>query len=161
MKVFIIYLTLGLIFLTFQTTLLQTLLPSGLIPDIPLVMIFYLGFHRGSMDGLITSFSLGCLADIFSGGIVGVTPLSFISIFVMVYFMAKRVVFHSLLTKIGGTTAFALLKGGIVYLILMGLTSNPEIPFLTVIVPSAVLTGMISPAIFNLLDRVENLYQNE
>lgn len=153
MKVFIIYLVIGFISLTLQTTLFQSL-P---FPDIPLIMTFYLGFHGNPTRGVITSFSLGYLADAFSSGILGITSFSLISIFIIVYLLAKRLAFNPPLVRIGGVVFISLLKGGIVYILITGLTSKPGVPLFSVILPIAILTGMVSPIIFNILDRATSL----
>ena len=152
MKTFFIYLILASIFLIIKTTILHILLPSVLIPDVILIMVFYLGFRRNSIEGVITVFALGYLSDVFSGGIIGVSSFTLVFIFVATSIFAKALILNNVVTKIGGVFVMSILKGILTYIALKFL--NEKIPFY-IILPTAVSTGIISLFIIFLLERVE------
>lgn len=152
MKSFVIYLVLALLFLVIDNTLLHILLPSILIPDVILVMVFYLGFNNRSVSGALTAFSLGYLTDVFSAGVIGTSSFTLVFVFAATSLLAKLISLDNMLIKIGGTAFMSVVKGTLTYLVLRLL--NQEIPFY-IIFPTAIFTGIASPFVFNLLKRVE------
>lgn len=155
MKSFLIYLIFSTVFLTFNATLLQIIFPYGILPDFILIMVFYLGFHRRSIVGVITSFSLGIVADIFSSGVVGATSFGLIFVFAITNMLSKKMTADALPIKVGGVFIMALLKANLVYAVLRILLFNKDVPFYAFAVPAAITTALVSPLVFNLLDRIE------
>lgn len=152
MKSLVIYLVLALLFLVIDNTLLHLLFPPFLIPDVILIMVFYLGFNNRSASGALTAFSLGYLADVFSAGVVGTSSFTLVFVFAVTSLLAKLISLDNMLVKIGGTAFMSIVKGTLTYLILRFL--NQEIPFY-IIFPTAIFTGIASPFVFNLLKKVE------
>ncbi|MBI5875261.1 MAG: rod shape-determining protein MreD [Deltaproteobacteria bacterium] len=152
MKNFVIYLFLALLFLVIDNTLLHLLFPPFLIPDVILIMVFYLGFNNRSASGALTAFSLGYLTDVFSAGVVGTSSFTLVFVFAVTSLLAKLISLDNMLVKIGGTAFMSIVKGTLTYLILRFL--NQGIPFY-IIFPAAIFTGIASPFVFNLLKRVE------
>lgn len=152
MKRFVIYFALALLFLVIESTLLRILLPSLLIPDIILIMVFYIGFNNRSASGALTAFTLGYLADVFSAGVIGTSSFTLVFVFILASLSAKVISLDNALIEIGGTIFMSILKGILTYIVLGFL--NHEIPFY-IIFPTAVSTGIASPVIFNLLKRIE------
>lgn len=148
MKSFFTYLGLALLFLVIESTLLYHVLPSFLIPDVILIMVFHLGFNNRSTSGALTAFTLGYLADVFSGGVIGASSFVFVFIFVITSFLAKIISLNSIMIKIGGAIVMSILKGILAYLLLRLI--NEEIPLYTIF-PTAISTGIASPFIINLL----------
>lgn len=156
MKGFLIYLILGTSFLTLNAAILHVISPYGILPDFILIMVFYLGFHRRSIEGVITSFFLGLIADTFSSGVVGTTSFGLVFIFAVTRLLSKKMDFNSMPIKIGGAFIMTLLKANLVYLVLRILLFNRDVSFYAFAVPAAIITAIISPVVFNLLDRLEN-----
>lgn len=152
MKKTLIYFILAVLFLIIESTLAQTILPPLLIPDVILIMVFYLGFHRVSIEGVLITFMLGYLADAFAGGIIGLSSFTLLLIFILTSRLSKIVALNSLLIKIGGTAFMSILKGAATYIFLRFL--NQEIPFY-IIFPIAVSTAIVSPVVINILQKVE------
>ncbi|HBO83845.1 MAG TPA: rod shape-determining protein MreD [Deltaproteobacteria bacterium] len=155
MKTFVVYLIIGIIFQILNTTLLQAILPYNFLPDFMLVLVFYLGFHRRSVEGVITSFSLGFITDTFSGGVMGITSFGLVSVFVLTYALSRKMTADALPVKIGGTFIMALLKAGLIYIVLRAILFGRDTQFYTLAIPSALSTALLSPFVFSLLDRVE------
>ncbi|MEK7829299.1 MAG: rod shape-determining protein MreD [Deltaproteobacteria bacterium] len=152
MKKFIVYLVFALLFLVIENTLLILFLPSLLIPDVILIMVFYLGFSNRSTLGVLTAFSLGYLTDVFSAGVIGASSFTLVVVFVITSMLARLLNLNSMLIKIGGTIFMSILKGILTYIVFRFL--NQDIPFY-IIFPTAISTGIISPFIFTLLKKVE------
>jgi rod shape-determining protein MreD len=157
MKNFIVYLVLALIFLVIENTLLVLFLPSLLIPDFILIMVFYLGFSNRSISGMLSAFSLGYLTDVFSAGVIGSSSFTLVVVFVITSMLARLLNLNSMLIKIGGTIFMSILKGILTYIIFRFL--NHDIPFY-IIFPTAITTGIISPFIFTLLKKVGKKTRN-
>ncbi|MEK7689261.1 MAG: rod shape-determining protein MreD [Deltaproteobacteria bacterium] len=152
MKKFIVYLVFALLFLVIENTLLILFFPSLLIPDVILIMVFYLGFSNRSTLGVLTAFSLGYLTDVFSAGVIGASSFTLVVVFAVTSMLARLLNLNSMLIKIGGTIFMSILKGILTYLVFRFL--NQDIPFY-IIFPAAISTGIISPFIFTLLKKVE------
>jgi len=148
MKSFFTYLGLALLFLVIESTLLYHVLPSFLIPDVILIMVFHLGFNNRSTSGALTAFTLGYLADVFSGWVIGTSSFAFVFVFVITSMLAKIVSLNSIMIKIGGAIFMSILKGILAYLLLR--LTNEEIPLYTIFT-TAISTGIASPFIINLL----------
>lgn len=152
MKNFIVYLVFALLFLVIENTLLILFFPSLLIPDVILIMVFYLGFSNRSISGMLTAFSLGYLTDVFSAGVIGASSFTLVVVFVITSMLARLLNLNSMLIKVGGAIFMSILKGILTYIVFRFL--NQDIP-LYIIFPTAISTGIISPFIFTLLKKVE------
>lgn len=155
MKILTIYLVLAALFLIIESTILSILFPSLLIPDVILIMVFYLGFGNASIEGVLTIFALGYLSDIFSGGIIGLSSFTLLMVFIITTRLSKIISLNSMLIKVGGTIFISIIKGILTYTSLRFL--NQEIPFY-IIFPIAVSTGIVSPFIFALLNKIESYF---
>ncbi|MBI3399133.1 MAG: rod shape-determining protein MreD [Deltaproteobacteria bacterium] len=155
MKNFLIYLAVALLFLVIESTLFRILLPSLLIPDVILIMTIYLGFHNASIEGVLTTFILGYIADVFSGGIIGLSSFTLILIFLITTGLSKTITLNSMLVKIAGTIFLSIVKGIFTYIALIFL--NQAIPFY-IIFPIAISTGISSSFIFILLSKIESYF---
>ncbi|MBI5683026.1 MAG: rod shape-determining protein MreD, partial [Deltaproteobacteria bacterium] len=136
----------------------------GIFPDFLLIMVFYLGLHSKSpahakskegIEGVILSFLLGLIADIFSSGVIGATSFGLVFIFILTHLLSGKMTFDVLPVKTGGVFIMTLLKANLVYVVLRMLLFDRNIPFYIYAVPSAIITTVVSPLVFNLLDRIE------
>lgn len=136
----------------FYLILKSTLFPNFPLPDIPLLIVFYLAYRRANVEGVVFSFILGYIEDAFTGGVVGSTSFSLIAIFIAVHLFGKKVHFSTPAMRAGGAALFVLLKGVITYYILR--SASLEVRFLFVIIIQAALTGLLAPAVFAFLSKV-------
>ena len=68
---------LGLVFLLFQILLSDFLVIRGIRPDFMLILILYISFKFGSLNGVILGFTLGILEDLISAGsLMGLSSLT-------------------------------------------------------------------------------------
>lgn len=164
MKRLAIYLVTAVFFLIINSTIAAALLPVGIFPDFLLILVFNLALRskssasidrRQGVEGVIASFILGLIADIFSGSIIGTTSFGLVCIYVFTHLLSGKMLFDSPLVKIGGVFIMTLTKAGLVYMILRIMLFDSSISFYIYAVPSAIITAGVSPLLFNILDRVD------
>ena len=92
---------LGLVALLFQILLSDFLVIRGIRPDFMLILVLYVSFQFGSLNGVILGFSLGILEDLISSGsLMGLSSLTkSISGFLIgrlkgKYYIMNPIVFH-------------------------------------------------------------------
>jgi rod shape-determining protein MreD len=88
---YLIVLLLGILAAVLQSTLLRLLLPQVFVPDIMLLLVLYTSLLFPSGKGLLLSFALGLLGDLFSGAPEGLNALFSITLFVLSKAIQARV----------------------------------------------------------------------
>jgi rod shape-determining protein MreD len=78
---YLIVLLLGILAAVLQSTLLRALLPPDFVPDVILLIVLYGSLLFPLGKGLLASFTLGLLADLFSGAPEGLNALFAIVVF--------------------------------------------------------------------------------
>ncbi|MDO8427359.1 MAG: rod shape-determining protein MreD [Deltaproteobacteria bacterium] len=145
MKELLLFLPLSIVFLAIKSTLFVSL-P---LPDLPLIIIFYMGYRRASLEGVLLSFALGYLDDAFNGSIIGSTSFALVTIFLAVFLLSKKVQFSTPALRAGGVGAAAIIKGLLSYSVLR--FTNVDVYFFTQVILHAVVTGVFaSPIIIGL-----------
>lgn len=152
MKEFLIFLPLTIVYLGFKSTLFANI-P---VPDLPLIIAFFMAYRKLSIEGVLLAFVLGYIDDAFGGGIMGSTSFSLIFIFLSVHLLSKIVHFSTPAIRAGGAGAAALVKGILTYYILR--FANLEVHFLPHVLLQAVMTGIFAPAIITLLMRIITVF---
>jgi rod shape-determining protein MreD len=150
MKILSVYVLLVIIYLSIKSTLLANI-PS---PDLSLVIVFYIASQKASLKGPILGFILGYIEDVFSGGILGMTSLTLVIIFIAVNMLSKRMSFDTTLAKTLGVGLMGVIKGVLYYLILSFI--NPDISILSPIFLTPLITGLLAPPIILLLSKINN-----
>ncbi len=89
MRDFIVFIPLAIIYLSFRVTIT----PELPIPDISVLIVFFLATRRPSTEGVFLSFILGYIDDIFSGTIVGSSSFSLVIIYTVLCFVSRKVAF--------------------------------------------------------------------
>lgn len=148
MRDFLVFLPAAIIYLIFKSTLFSTV-P---VPDVPLLMVFYLAYSRPGLEGVVLSFIVGYTEDVFTGGVLGSTSYALTSVFVAVYMLSKKMHFTTPHMRAGSAAALTVLKGVLVYTVLR--YANPEAPFLWGILLQAAVTGAFAPAVITGLERL-------
>jgi len=153
-----ILLLLGILFLTFQTTLLSYLPIQRIRPDIILVLILYWGFTLPSVSGGIHALFLGYLMDLFSGNSFGLYTFTRPLLFYLAHLFKGRLYLESLPSQSLFVFVFAQFEGLLILTLLAALNPAPLgnlYPlFFTFFLPQSLLTGIITPVLFLLLQRI-------
>lgn len=88
---YLIVLFLGTLAALLQSTLLRALFPQTFVPDVILLLVLYGSLLFPFGKGLVLSFALGLLSDLFSGAPDGMNALFSITLFVMSKALQARV----------------------------------------------------------------------
>src|SRR5215813_9658356 len=72
-----------------QTTVFPVLAPSGLAPNLLLVLVVYLGVHQFGAVGAVGAFALGYFLDTFSGTLLGLHAFAFTVVYLGVHHVAR------------------------------------------------------------------------
>jgi len=151
MKDFLLFLPLTIVYLVLKSTIF----PSVPIPDVPLLIVFYLAYTRPSVEGALLGFAIGYIEDAFTAGIFGSTSFSLVVIFVLVHLLSRKVHFSTPMMRAGAAAALTLLKGALIYTILS--FTDFDVPFIGRFVFQAVITGAFAPAIITLFARLTRM----
>lgn len=145
-----LFIPLALVYMAFKSTLF-TNVP---LPDLPLLMVFYLAFRSSSVEGVIFAFVLGYMEDVLGGGIIGSTSFALIIVFMAVHLTGKRLHFTTVSTMAGGAALAVLVKGALIYLV-VGLVGFKAALFTDVIL-QAVVTGVCAHSIIRLMYKLSS-----
>ncbi|MFQ5442596.1 MAG: rod shape-determining protein MreD [Thermodesulfobacteriota bacterium] len=148
MKDLLIFLLVTTAYLVIKSTLFSTV-P---LPDIPVLVAFYVAYTRPSIQGVLLCFAIGYIEDVFGGGILGSGSLTLVTIFIAVYLISKKVHFTSPALTAVAAAALTFIKGVILFALLSSINENVYFPFRIFI--EAVITGAFAPAVFNIFDRL-------
>jgi len=148
----------GILFLTFQTTLLPFLPIQRIRPDIVLILILFWGLTYPPVQGGILSFILGYLMDLFSGNSFGLYTFSRPLLFYMAQLFKGRLYLEGVLSQFLFVFFFALFEGLLILTLLSALNPIPLgnlYPILfTFYLPQSFLTALITPLVFLLLKKL-------
>ncbi|HBG45507.1 MAG TPA: rod shape-determining protein MreD [Deltaproteobacteria bacterium] len=151
MKEFILFLPLTIAYLALKSTLF----PGIPLPDVPLIIVFYMAYRKASAEGAISAFALGYLDDAFSGGIIGTSSFALIVIFLAVRYLAWIVQFTTPAIRAAGVFAAALMKGALTYYALK--VTDVDVYFFSGVVLAAMVTAFLAPAVIALLQKITSL----
>jgi len=135
-KEILAFFPIALVFMAFKSTLFSAM-P---LPDVPLLMVFYLAYRRPSVEGVAFAFVVGYMDDVLCGGIIGSTSFAYVIIFMLVHLAGQRLHFTTVFTRSGGAVVAVLLKGALVYTVISFVGLHVRI-FVDVLM-QAILTGI-------------------
>ncbi len=141
MRNFVLFIPLTVLFLTVKCTVL----PFTPLPDLPLIIVFYLACERSSVEGAFLSFIIGYIDDVFHGAVAGITSFALVSVFIMVYLLAKKVHFSTPGIQAFGVVFMFLIKVILIYTVLS--LNSLEISFLSQIASTGIVTGIFTPLV--------------
>lgn len=149
MKVFILYLSVGIVIIVGQTTVLTMPFSKGFLYDLIIPVVVFIRLHLPVRQGVLLVLSLGFIMDVFSGGTFGLYLTVYFWIFLGVqaissFFDVKGGLFRSLLIGVcvlsqnvfffifavfSAGTAWALfpMLGHVVLQVLLGAATGPAL----------------------------------
>lgn len=148
MKEILLFLPIAVVYLAVKTTIF----PSFPLPDIPLLMVFYLAYTRPSTAVVLFAFALGFIDDAFSGGIIGATSFALVVIFIAVYLFSRFVQFTTPSLKAGGGLATAILKGLLTFSVLK--FSSLSVHFFSHVLLQGFVTAVFAPLVIAVFSKV-------
>jgi len=131
--------------------------------DLLAVIIAYLFLFYGQAPAATFAFGQGLLIDLLSGGIHGVYTFIYLSIFGCIYLGSRLFNLEYPKGQVLLISSVVLLKKILLLLVLITFSQEIFFPrsFLLVSVVSAIITGIIAPIVFYLLDFLRSLFLRE
>lgn len=151
MSDFIIFLPLTFLYLILKSTLFSSL-P---VPDLPLLIVFYMAYRKPSIEGAALAFILGYIDDAFSGGVIGSTSFCLIFIYAATRLSAGKVQFSTPFVRAGGAGIAEFVKGVLMYAVLR--LTGLNVHFSGWVFLDSVITAAFAPAIITLFTRLKSL----
>jgi len=149
MKTFALYLLIVVVYLSIRSSLLGAL-PA---PNLSLIIVFYIAAQRGSYEGAVFSFILGYIEDVFSGGLIGMTSLSLVVVFMAAHHLSKRVDLDTATAKMLGVGLISLIQGILICLVLYFLFHT--LPPVTPLLLTLIMTGVLAPPLLTMIARID------
>lgn len=135
----------------------QTTTVAGLTPSLLLPLIVFMGVHEYSMvRGAMLSLALGYFFDVLAAAPIGLFSFTSVAVFVVSRVAGVRLAAQTLPTRIALAFVFSLVEGVIVVILtaLFGGDAMRSRALATMVLPSAVVTAVAAPFVFNLAQRV-------
>ena len=151
MKEFLLFLPITAVYLALKSTLF----PDFPLPDLPLIIVFFMAYRRPSLEGALLGFVLGYMDDAFNGGIIGSTSFSLVFIFLVIHLFARKVSFSTPALRAGGVAVAMLIKGVLMYLVIR--SANASASFFTFALLHALVTGICAPPVIMALSWLAEL----
>lgn len=129
----------------------------GITPSLILPLIVFTGVHEYSVArGAALAFILGYALDLFAGAPVGLFTFVSVAVFVLARAAGVRLLAQTLVTQLALAFGFALVQSVTVLVLLAIFGKNPYSPraLLSLVLPHAAATAIISPIIFRIAEKV-------
>ncbi|VAV82395.1 hypothetical protein MNBD_DELTA01-896 [hydrothermal vent metagenome] len=151
MKNYIIFLPITIIYLSMKSTLASTL-P---LPELTVMITIFIAYEKSSLDGVILSFILGYIDDVFTGGVIGSSSFSLVLIYIIIHLLTQKVELSTVTSRAGVAAALTLLKMITVWVIIRA--TGLAVPFSFQILLTAIVTGLFAPVIIVVFLRLKRL----
>ena len=148
MKELLAFIPISIVYLAIRSTVLANI-P---VPDVPLIMVFFMACKNASLEGLLLAFVLGYLEDAFTGGVIGSSSFALIIVYITAHLASKKAHFSTPGIRVGGAIFFSFLKSLLIYTVLRATSVKAEIYW--GLAAGAVATGVFAPAVMNMLARL-------
>lgn len=157
MKRILLFFLLGVLVLTFQTTLLRFFPIQRIRPDFMLIFTLYLGFSFSPIPGAILAFFLGYLVDLLSGNTFGLYTFSRPLLFYGAYLFKSKFYVEGFSSQFIFVFLLAFLEGILILMFLTLLSPEPLLglypSYFVSLFPQATFTALITPLFFILARR--------
>jgi rod shape-determining protein MreD len=156
---YLIVLLVGMLAALIQSTLLRALFPQTFVPDIVLLLVLYGSLLFPFGKGLLLSFALGILSDLFSGAPEGQSALFSITLFMLSKAIQARVFMKGFRAVWGLTLLAFTLKAPYYALlaILFGLHFPPPADAVLIWLGEFVSSLLLMPVLFYVVSRTLGL----
>ncbi len=156
MKRGLVFLLFALLLVVFQVTAPDIIFSGKMGVELSLALVIYAGFYLRFVEGAIISFILGFILDSLTGTISGLFTLLYGIIFIISALFSLRV-YAEKFAFIAIFTFICSLVEGILIIFFFGLIYGVNMvhDMANVFLPQALAAGILSPALFEFLRRVE------
>jgi rod shape-determining protein MreD len=152
MKDFILFNVISIIYWSFKSTIM----PSVPVPDISMLIVFFMAVRGVSVQGLIIAFTLGYIDDTFSGAVLGSSSFALIITYITIYLFCQRISLSTTTGKLMGGFFTVLIKG--VFTLLALTLTDIEINYFGTYIPVAITTALFAPAILYLIKYLQGIH---
>jgi rod shape-determining protein MreD len=155
-----LFLGVGLLLLVIQGNLHRLLghVPlAGIIPNLVLPLIIFMGVHEYSMvRGAFLACALGYAIDLLGGAPVGLFTFICVSVFVLSRAAGVRLAAQTVMTQMALALAFALFESVTVLMLIAIFGRDPHSPraLVALVLPHAATTALASPIVFRIAERL-------
>ncbi len=157
MKRVLLFFLLGVLVLTFQTTLLRFFPIQRIRPDLMLIFTLYLGFSFPPIPGGILAFLLGYLVDLLSGNTLGLYTFSRPLLFYGAYLFKSKFYLEGFSSQFIFVFLLTFLEGILILMFLTLLSPESLIglypSYFVSLFPQFTFTALITPFLFILARR--------
>jgi rod shape-determining protein MreD len=129
----------------------------GLTPDLVLPLIIFVGVHEPSMaKGAFLAFAIGYAEDLLAGAPIGLFTFVSVAIWWLSRIAGVRLTAQTWLTRASLGLVFSLIEGALLLVLLavFGSDNRRPVELSSVVVPHALSTGLFSPLLFRLAQRL-------
>lgn len=130
---------------------------TGATPNLVLPMVVYLGIHEESMArGALLSFGLGWELDLLGGGPAFIHRFTLVAVWWLSRIASSRVSTQSVVMRLPLAFAASLAESAIILTLLaiFGLDSKRPLELSALLLPRALATTLLAPAVFDLSHRL-------
>lgn len=149
MRDYLTYIPLALIYFAFTGTIF-TNIP---VPDLTILLAFYLSYRKPSVQGVVLIFILGYIEDTVCGGIIGSSSAALTLLYATGFIFASRLEYSDPLTKTYVVFGASLIKASIVFTIVS--LKIHEVVFEPMAVATAIISGLLAPMIIRFFDSID------
>lgn len=147
---FILFLLLGLIAITLQSTFFSYFTIMGVKPDLLLIMVVFTAFIKGSKYGGIFGFMLGLIEDLITGRFIGMNALIKGSLGYLIGLTEGKIYKENLLAP-GLLLLLASLLQGVLTVLLFNITGTNfalKEQMYKIIIPTAIYNAGLGPLFY-------------
>ncbi len=157
MKRILLPLSVGILFVTLQTTLFSLPFLQRIRPDLVLVLILTFAFSFSPILGGILSLFLGYLMDLFSGNTFGLFTFSRPMVFYMAQIIKDHFFLENFRSKFLFTFSMGLIEGLLILIFLKALNPGPHTHlyplFYKFLLPQSFFTGLLALGLIPLFNK--------
>ena len=159
LKRFALILLLGLVAVWIQGTVLRSFFsPQGVVPNLLLILVVFLGFYEVSVFGAILAFAIGLEFDLFSGVRLGPWAGTLVFLYGSLACFAQRIFVDSSLSSMVAVFFSSIVGSGMYLLFMYG--SHPSAgDMIWTLLLEALFTAVCAPFIFAFLKKT--VYKRE
>ncbi|HET9957951.1 MAG TPA: hypothetical protein VFQ61_25810 [Polyangiaceae bacterium] len=129
----------------------------GLSPDLVLPLILFVGVHEPSMSkGALLAFGIGYAKDLLAGAPVGLFTFVSVAVWWVSRVAGVRLTAQTWLTRVSLGAVFSVVEGALLLVLLavFGSDNRRPVELASVVLPHAIFTGLCSPMLFRLAQRL-------
>lgn len=150
MRDYFTYIPIILVYFAFTGTLF-TDMP---VPDLTVLLAFYLSYKRPSPHGALLVFLIGYIEDSVCGGILGSSSAALTLIYAAGFMLASRVQYSDPFTKTYMLFGASLLKAAIIFAVVSVVIGATV--FETFAIITAAVTGLLAPVFMKAFASIDN-----